>query len=196
MEENFTGALHVESEIISGQPSRLSHDSPRQPLKDRSFSELHPDIQAGQNAQIESSTDDGGFCDPPAPTALFFAHPIMLTFYDLPAKSEARVTLKEEMKVQWGRGDPRSRLVGVSLSAFPRGATLSLSRFILNSRELIVSAYQKCPEIRIRLYVNTLETMFGGLVDLPAAASLTIESSIDRTTLVERGSSSFALALR
>lgn len=152
----------------------------------------HTESEAGFRLQ----RSDGERGEPAAASALFFAYPIELTFYTLRANSEARVQLDASMQARWGNGEPDSKLVGISLCALPRGTTLTLSSFIVNFREIHLVTYQACQEIRVRLYVHTLERSFSGRVDVPPSATVTIESPLDRTTLAENGLSSFVLALR
>lgn len=144
----------------------------------------------------DATRSDAEGKEPQPEDLLFFAHPIELTFYSLRANSEARVTLNADNKARWACGNPRSQLVGVSLLASPRGATLCLSTFTINHREIYLATNQACPELYVRLFLHTLEPAFSGRADLPSAGGLTIESLIDRTSLVERGLSSFSVALR
>ena len=129
------------------------------------------------------------------PLSIFYVHPIDLVFYDLPANSEARITLHPDKNAKWGSGEPQSRMVGISLSA-TRGNTLCLSTFTVNQRELYIATYAACSEIHVRLYLHALEPSFSGRADLPVLSSVTIASSLDRTSLIERGLSSFTMALR
>lgn len=150
--------------------------------------------QSETSLRLQRSDGDRGM--PAVASALFFAYPIELTFYTLRASSEARVQLDASMQARWGNGEPDSKLVGISLCALPRGTTLTLSSFIVNFREIHLVTYQACQEIRVRLYVHTLERSFSGRVDVPPAGAVTIESPLDRTTLAENGLSSFVLAVR
>lgn len=125
----------------------------------------------------------------------FFAYPVELSFCNLRANSEARVWLDAGGTARWGGSDPRSALVGASVASSPRGSTMALSTFLINHCIVFLSTYQACPEIRVRLYVHTLEKTVCGRVDLPPGATLTIETPVDRTTLAERGLSSYALTL-
>ncbi|RDU97351.1 hypothetical protein DWV00_19170 [Trinickia dinghuensis] len=143
------------------------------------------------SAAIRKAVTEG---EPSLP--LFFVHPIELTFYNLKSNSEAHVWLQPEGGTRWGNGEPTSKLVGVSLSASPRGSPLPLNSFLINYRNVSLVTNALCSEIRARLYVHTLDRSFSGQVDLPPGASLTIESPRDRTTLAERGISSYTLKLR
>jgi hypothetical protein len=183
----FLRMRSVETEHRVGDESGGNVPSPEDSLPEGG---VH---QAASAALADERRDDEG--EPQSMDPIFCSYPIHLWLYDLRANSEARVTLDECKKARWGSGDPRSRLVGVSFSA-PRGSTLSLSTFIVNQRELFVAANPACPELRVRLYVHTLESSFSGRADLPSGSSLTIETSIDRTTLVEHGCSSFSVALQ
>jgi hypothetical protein len=126
----------------------------------------------------------------------FFSYPIELTFYKLRANGEANVRLEDGGAVRWGNSNPGSKLVGISLSASPRGALLTLNSFVVNSHNVSLVTNASCPEIHVRLYAHTLEESFCGQVDLPPDATVTIESTMDRTTIAERGISSFVLMLR
>ena len=127
---------------------------------------------------------------------LFFVHPIELTFYNLPSKCEANVRLNTGAGAKWGNGVPGSQLVGVSLSSSPHNSLLALNAFLINHRNVSLITNATCTEIRARLYVHTLARSFSGQVDLPSGALVTIESSVDRTTIAEHGLSSYTLALR
>ena len=127
---------------------------------------------------------------------LFFAHPIELIFYNLNAKNEAHIRLAVGGKARWGNGDPSSQLVGVSLSAAPRGSSLALSSFRINHVNVSIITNAPCQELHAKLYVHTLERSFSGRVDIPSGSILTIESPYDRTTLAESGLGSYTLMLR
>lgn len=119
--------------------------------------------------------------------------PITLIFANLRADSKAIVTVHPDEFALWGSGDARDGLVGWSLES-SRDPVLNLRSFVINTHELFLQTDEACEEIRVRLYVHTVEAAVRGRIDLPPGASVTLESAIDRTSVI--GLSSFFLQLR
>jgi hypothetical protein len=148
--------------------------------------------ESAQKSVVASTWDGCDGSDARPESLMFLSHPIRLLFYDLRQNSSARVALDPEKNARWGNVDRRNGLVGVQFIA-PRGNTLSLSTFSVNQLELLIETSSACPELHVRLYLRTLESSFSGRADLPSGTSLTIESSVDRTSLIERGVISFSV---
>lgn len=121
-------------------------------------------------------------------------HPVTLTFFNIPAEGMVRITLASDVLSEWGGGDTLDKMVGVSVESASQARVVDLRFFLLNTREILFQAYKACPEIRIRLYLRTGHRAFRGYTDLPPGTSVTIETEMDRASLLER--SSFGLLLK
>lgn len=118
-------------------------------------------------------------------------HPLTITLSNLPANSKAFITIRDDQNAIWSDGSGTG-LVGLSIEA-TKDAMLFVDSFLVNARELYLQTNAVSQEIQIRLYVNTLQHDLRGRVDLPPNASVTLTSTIDRTSLI--GLSSFVVEL-
>ncbi|KVH81810.1 hypothetical protein WL40_05045 [Burkholderia ubonensis] len=118
--------------------------------------------------------------------------PITLTFANLRANSKAFLTLQADQEAIWSDGGAGDRLVGLSLASRV-DPVLYVRNFLVNAREMYVQTYQDMQEIQVSLYVRTEQHDVRGRVDLPPGASVTFQSSADRSTVI--GISSFTIEL-
>lgn len=118
-------------------------------------------------------------------------HPLTITLTNLPANSKAFITIRDGQEAIWSDGSGTG-LVGLSIEA-TKDTMLFVDSFLVNARELYLQTNALSQEIQIRLYVNTLQNDLRGRVDLPPNASVTLTSTIDRTSLI--GLSSFVVEL-
>jgi len=118
--------------------------------------------------------------------------PVTLTVANLPANSKAFLTLQDDQDAIWSDGGAGDRLVGLSVSSRV-DPTIYVSNFLINARELYLQTYQNAQEIQISLYLRTEQRLVRGKADLPPGASVTLQSSNDRSTVI--GLSSFAIDL-
>jgi hypothetical protein len=115
--------------------------------------------------------------------------PILILIESLRADAKASIFLREDQRAAWSEGKA-SGLVGFSLST-TKDPTLYMRSFLINSREMYLQSYSLCREVRCQLYVRTLQREVRGRVNLPPGASVSFQTSVDRTTVV--GLSSFVI---
>jgi hypothetical protein len=118
--------------------------------------------------------------------------PITLTFTNLRANSKAFLSLQPGQDAIWSDGGESERLVGLSFSSRV-DPVIYVRNFLINAREMYLQTYKDCSEIQVNLYLRTDQHGVKGKVDLPPGASVTLQSSNDRSTVI--GLSSFAIDL-
>jgi len=118
--------------------------------------------------------------------------PITLTFTSLRANSKAFLSLQPDQDAIWSDGGESERLVGLSFSSRV-DPVIYVRNFLINAREMYLQTYKDCNEIQVNLYLRTDQHGVKGKVDLPPGASVTLQSSNDRSTVI--GLSSFAIDL-
>jgi hypothetical protein len=124
-----------------------------------------------------------------AGVAAIAEQPILIVIESLRADAKASIFLREDQRAAWSEGNV-SGLVGFSLST-TKDPTIYMRSFLINSREMYLQSYSLCREIRCQLYVRTRQREVRGRVNLPPGASVSFETSVDRTTVV--GVSSFVI---
>ena len=108
----------------------------------------------------------------------------------LPGDGQVHICLCDDTST-WAMGDGNADIVGVSIETTSRSTVLKLNNFSINKRELHFGTYAPCDEVRMEICVCCIGDMIRGQVDLPLGASATLQSIVDRATLM--GFSSFAL---
>ncbi|KQN26633.1 hypothetical protein ASE86_11205 [Sphingomonas sp. Leaf33] len=117
--------------------------------------------------------------------------PVTLTIQSLRADAKVVISLRDDPPAIWSEGHSRG-LIGFSLSSL-RDPAIYMRTFLVNARDIYLQSYRACQELRCQLFVRTSDTLVRGRVDLPPGTVLTIQTGIDRTSVV--GVSSFAVAL-
>lgn len=115
--------------------------------------------------------------------------PFLIIIDSLRANSKVFIAIREDQRAVWSEGNGRG-LVGFSISS-TRDPTIYMRTFLINSRELYLESYRDCLEIQIQLYVQTPQSDLRGRIELPPGASVTLQTGIDRTSLI--GLSSFCV---
>jgi hypothetical protein len=117
---------------------------------------------------------------------------LIITFQNLRANSKATLSLRGDRDALWSEGVEVNGLVGLSLST-NKDPAMYVRNFVINPRELSLQTYQDSQDIQIQLYVRTQRSFMQGRTDLPPGASVIIQSTKDRTSVI--GLSAFALDL-
>jgi hypothetical protein len=121
-------------------------------------------------------------------------YPLRLQLIGMKIGYQAHVKLLNMDDVDgWAIGDRCDRLVGISLKFTSSFIGMNLNGFVIKPREFFICVQQDCEQIDVCLYVRTKRSMLRGSVRLPQGGTVTLESSVDRASLV--GMSSFGIAL-
>ncbi|TNC97872.1 MAG: hypothetical protein FD119_860 [Stygiobacter sp.] len=128
-------------------------------------------------------------CDPTDLEGEVPSHPVTITLSGLRANSKMTLNIREDQRAIWCKG-PGQGMVGMSIST-TKDPVLYLSSFLVNAREMYLQTNAACQEIQIQIYVRTFQHDLRGHISLPPDASATLETRVDRTSLI--GLSSFAI---
>ena len=121
-------------------------------------------------------------------------YPMRITLSSMKAGYKARLKLYEmESDQGWTVGEHCDLMVGVSVKFVTPNPSVSLSNFSIKPREFFICVNQDCERIDICLYIRTKKSFLKGSVQLPQGGVATVESVVDRASLV--GMSSFGIEL-
>ena len=115
--------------------------------------------------------------------------PILIVIDSLRANAKVFISIRDDQRAAWSESDSRG-LVGFSISS-TRDPAIYMRSFLINSREMYVQSYRDCQEIQLQLYVHTAQQDLRGRLDLPPGTSVTLQTGVDRTSLI--GLSSFTI---
>lgn len=126
--------------------------------------------------------------------AALLDYPVRIILLEMKAGYHARVKLFPiEHPSCWVIGSRCDQIVGVAVKIAQSSGSQNLNGFSINAGQLSVSVSQDCEKIDVNVYIRTKGSLLRGGVQLPQGGSITIESPVDRATLI--GVSSFGIAL-
>ncbi|HVW51129.1 MAG TPA: hypothetical protein VHC91_12155 [Trinickia sp.] len=121
-------------------------------------------------------------------------YPMRITLSSMKAGYKARLKLYEmEGDQGWTVGERCDLMVGVSVKFVTPNPSVNLNSFSIGPHELSICVNQDCERIDICLYIRAKKSFLKGSVQLPQGGVATVESVVDRASLV--GMSSFGIAL-
>lgn len=119
-------------------------------------------------------------------------HPIKIKFENIIKKASAIINIGLDGVALWSEGPNRRQFKGINISS-EQQSKLCVSDLFINAKIISFQTTDDCLDLNIDLFVKTNKNHLRGRIMLPPAASVTLSSSYDQTSLI--GMSSFGLDL-